>query len=84
MVPPMASMLVLTTSMPTPRPETFVTDCAVENPGRKISWRMSADDIWASWVAVRRPTAWAFSAIRSASMPAPSSQTSTTTWPPSW
>src|SRR5215212_1702501 len=42
MVPPMASMLVLTTSMPTPRPETLVTAAAVENPGRKISCRMSA------------------------------------------
>ena len=40
-VPPMASMLVLTTSMPTPRPETLVTAAAVEKPGRKISWRMS-------------------------------------------
>src|SRR3954465_7846862 len=36
MVPPIASMLVLTTSMPTPRPETLVTAAAVENPGRKI------------------------------------------------
>jgi hypothetical protein len=29
----MASMLVRTTSMPTPRPETLVTFAAVEKPG---------------------------------------------------
>ena len=36
-VPPILSILVLTTSMPTPRPETLVIVSAVENPGRKIS-----------------------------------------------
>ena len=30
-------MLLLTTSMPTPRPDTSVTSAAVENPGAKIS-----------------------------------------------
>ena len=35
--PPIRSMLVRTTSMPTPRPETLVTSAAVENPGWKIS-----------------------------------------------
>ena len=35
-VPPIFSMLVRTTSMPTPRPETLVTLSGVENPGRKI------------------------------------------------
>ena len=34
-LPPIRSILVLTTSMPTPRPETFVTLAAVENPGKK-------------------------------------------------
>jgi hypothetical protein len=37
MVPPIDSMLVLTTSMPTPRPETLVTAEAVEKPGRKTA-----------------------------------------------
>jgi hypothetical protein len=31
-------MLRLTTSMPTPRPDTSVTASAVEKPGAKISW----------------------------------------------
>ena len=35
MVPPIWSILVRTTSMPTPRPETEVTAAAVEKPGRK-------------------------------------------------
>ena len=35
-VPPIFSMFVFTTSMPTPRPETLVTFSAVEKPGRKI------------------------------------------------
>ena len=30
-------MLVLTTSMPTPRPETLVTFAAVEKPARKMN-----------------------------------------------
>ncbi len=37
MVPPIRSMLVLTTSMPTPRPEILVTLAAVERPAEKIS-----------------------------------------------
>ena len=36
MVPPIFSMLVFTTSMPTPRPDTAVTTAAVENPARKM------------------------------------------------
>jgi hypothetical protein len=42
MVPPIAVMLRLTTSMPTPRPETSVTVSAVEKPGAKISCQTSA------------------------------------------
>ena len=34
-VPPIFSMLVFTTSMPTPRPETLVTFSAVEKPGQE-------------------------------------------------
>ena len=37
MAPRSASMVFLTTSMPTPRPERLVTACAVEKPGWKIS-----------------------------------------------
>ncbi len=36
-LPRSAVMLRLTTSMPTPRPDRFVTCSAVENPGSKIS-----------------------------------------------
>ena len=42
MVPPMASMLVLTTSMPTPRPETLVTAAAGGEAGQEDQLRMSA------------------------------------------
>ena len=35
-VPPIFSMLVFTTSMPTPRPDTAVTLVAVEKPARKM------------------------------------------------
>src|SRR4051812_28555324 len=81
MVPPMDSMLVLTTSMPTPRPETLVTAAAVEKPGRKISCRTSVGLILAraSWVS--RPRSTALAPTLAGSMPAPSSATSTTTWP---
>jgi hypothetical protein len=67
--------------MPTPRPETLVTAAAVENPGRKISWRMSAGLIRSSWATVIRPRSTAFGPSLAGSMPAPSSATSTTTWP---
>ena len=46
-VPPILSMLVFTTSMPTPRPETLVTLSAVEKPGRKIRLVASRSDILA-------------------------------------
>jgi hypothetical protein len=36
-VPPIFSMLVFTTSMPTPRPDTLVTLAAVEKPGAKMN-----------------------------------------------
>ena len=49
--PPMVSMLVLTTSMPTPRPDTEVTAAAVENPASKMNL--------ATCASVIRPTsAW--------------------------
>ena len=40
-VPPIFSMFVLTTSIPTPRPETFVTLSAVEKPGSKMRLQIS-------------------------------------------
>ncbi len=43
--PPIFSMLVRTTSIPTPRPDTFVTAAAVEKPGIKISCTASLSDI---------------------------------------
>src|SRR3954470_339247 len=60
-VPPMASMLVLTTSMPTPRPDTLVTAAAVEKPGRKIICRMSCGLIRWSASALIRPRSAVFS-----------------------
>ena len=82
--PPMDSIRVLTTSMPTPRPETLVTCSAVENPGRKIRLRMSRVVIVASCVWETRPRSSAFAAIFPGSMPAPSSLISRWTWPASW
>jgi len=38
MTPRSASMLRLTTSMPTPRPDRLVSCSAVEKPGSKMSW----------------------------------------------
>ena len=37
MVPPIWSILLRTTSMPTPRPDTLVTFAAVEKPGAKMN-----------------------------------------------
>jgi hypothetical protein len=77
--PPIRSMLVLTTSMPTPRPETLVTWSAVENPGSKTSIMMSRASIWDSWLAWITPRSMARFATLSMLMPAPSSLTSTVT-----
>ena len=82
--PPMVSMLVLTTSMPTPRPETEVTAAAVENP----AWKMNL----ATWASVIRSTsAWAtsprstaFWRIAARLRPLPSSAISIVIVPPSW
>ena len=60
MVPPMRSMLVFTTSIPTPRPETAVTAAAVEKPGRKMKRWMSRSGIPASSASVARPCASTF------------------------
>ena len=46
-------MVRLTTSMPTPRPETLVTSAAVEKPGWKRSWNSS----WSVELGARRDQA---------------------------
>ena len=83
-VPPIASMLVFTTSMPTPRPEMLLTCSAVENPGWKMTLTMSRSGRVAASSAVIRPFCTALRRMMLASMPAPSSAISMITWPPSW
>ena len=56
--------MVLTTSMPTPRPEMSVTFSAVDRPGRKMSATLSWSDMPRSFSAVISPLARADSAIR--------------------
>lgn len=80
-VPPIASMLVRTTSMPTPRPETLVTWAAVENPGSKMNCRTRSGDSAAASAADTRPRAIAFSRTFSKAIPPPSSDTSIVTRP---
>ena len=72
-------MFFLTTSMPTPRPDTSVICAAVEKPGAKISCHTSPS---LSVSGAAMPRSRALSRIRSRSRPAPSSITSTTTLPP--
>ncbi len=82
-VPPIFSMLVLTTSMPTPRPETLVTLAAVEKPALNtycwICWSL----ICSSSDSLARPFCRIFALILSMARPRPSSLTSMMMWPPS-
>ena len=55
MVPPIWSILVRTTSMPTPRPETEVTAAAVEKPGAKMNLWIWASVIFSSSASLTRP-----------------------------
>ena len=48
MVPPIWSILLRTTSMPTPRPEMLVTLAAVEKPGAKMNLWICASDSFSS------------------------------------
>ncbi|GJE61227.1 hypothetical protein MPOCJGCO_3348 [Methylobacterium trifolii] len=84
MTPPMVSMLVLTTSMPTPRPETEVTALAVEKPASKMNFETCASVIrsTSAWLAMPRSTAFLRMAARS--RPLPSSEISIVMVPPSW
>ena len=54
-MPPIFSMLVLTTSMPTPRPETLVTFAAVEKPGFMMKAWIWLSDMAASSASDARP-----------------------------
>ena len=85
-VPPICSMLVRTTSIPTPRPETLVTVSAVEKPGGEDQVdRPRGRYIRAACSAVMTPLSTALAAIALAGRcRAPSSEISMLTWPPSW
>ena len=54
-VPPIWSMLLRTTSMPTPRPDTLVTAAAVEKPAAKMNLWICASVIFSSSASVARP-----------------------------
>ena len=58
--PPIFSIWDLTTSMPTPRPETLVTVWAVENPGWKIRFSASRSLSFSACSGRRRPFSTAF------------------------
>ena len=77
--PPIASMFVRTTSMPTPRPDTSVTVAAVENPGSKMYWRTRSSGRSAACSALTSPLATAFFRTASTGIPPPSSRISTIT-----
>ncbi len=73
-----------TTSRPTPRPDTSLTCSRVENPGENIRSTSSSSERDRAWSSEISPRRTAFAATRPRSMPAPSSDTSTTTWLPWW
>ena len=83
-VPPIFSMLVFTTSMPTPRPEMLLTCSAVLKPGAKIRFTSSRSPIRAACSAVMTPFWIALAFTRSVLTPPPSSEISMLTCPPSW
>lgn len=68
-VPLRDSMLLLTTSIPTPRPETSLTFCAVESPGAKMSACSSSSVGTAD--SASRPMETALRRTRSVSSPRP-------------
>ena len=83
MVPPIWSILVRTTSMPTPRPETLVTAAAVEKPGAKMNLWIWASVIFSSSVSETSPFWSALALIRSVFSPLPLSAMQMMMWPPS-
>ncbi len=66
-------MLVLTTSIPTPRPETSVTSVLVEKPGAKIRFNASESDSLSAALSSIRPFDTANVRNLSGSIPLPSS-----------
>ena len=80
MVPRRASMLRLTTSMPTPRPERLVIAAAVEKPGAKIICSSSPSPMVAPGAI--SPCASALARTRARLMPRPSSWMAISTSPP--
>ena len=84
MLPPNASILVFTTSSPTPRPETSEITSAVEKLGRNKRSMISLSLIISACSSVIVPFVIAFCFTFSTLMPAPSSRTSITTLLPSW
>ena len=82
MRPPIACISVRTTSMPTPRPASSVTEPAVDSPDMKTSWTCSASESACSGVS--SPLSMALARSRSRSRPAPSSLTMSTTSFASW
>ena len=83
MVPPIWSILVRTTSMPTPRPDTLVTLAAVEKPGAKMNLWICASVIFSRSDSVTRPLATALALMRSVFSPRPLSAMQMMMWPPS-
>jgi hypothetical protein len=83
MVPPIWSILVRTTSMPTPRPETEVTAAAVEKPGAKMNLWIWASVSFSSSASVTRPFCSALALILSVFNPRPLSAMQMMMWPPS-
>ncbi len=82
--PPSFSMLVLTTSIPTPLPESPSTSLAVEKPESNISSTASWSLREAAASASIIPRLTASSLILSGFSPLPSSSISTKTWLCSW
>ena len=82
--PPMSSMLVLTTSMPTPRPDTEVIAFAVEKPGWKMNFATWASLMRSSSASAASPRSRALRRIEAKSSPRPSSAISIVIVPPSW
>jgi len=76
-------MLVRTTSMPTPRPDTEVTVAAVEKPGAKMNLWICASVIFSRSDSLTRPFWTALALIRSVLRPRPLSAMQMTMWPPS-
>ena len=82
--PPSASILLLTTSRPTPRPEISVICLAIENDGINRKSIISFCERFSASSGVTRPRSTALSRTLSVLIPPPSSPTSMITLLPSW